>query len=81
MSIKNPLQLKIEIADFSDVAKNPALLKKLRELTLHPYSGMNHELDHLERDVKERDVKCQIITAYRSSFLRPHVLVGWALLS
>lgn len=68
--------LKLYVAEFNEVVKNPEFLKKLRSLTLHPFSGMNHELNHMEINAKSRDVNCKIITAYRR-----RVLVGWALLS
>lgn len=76
MNLRNLLTLTVRTVDFNLVARQPDLLAKLRKLTLSPYSGLNHELDRMLEDVKERTVDCQVILAYRFS-----TLVGWAILS
>ncbi len=76
MNLRNLLTLTVRTVDFNLVARQPELLAKLRKLTLSPYSGLNHELDRMLRDVQERTVDCQVILAYRFS-----TLVGWAILS
>lgn len=58
------------------MANQPELLKQLRKLTLHPYSGLNRELDNLLKLVAQRPVHAQVMLAYRQ-----RKLVGWALLS
>lgn len=68
--------LSIEIHDFNSISQNHFLLKEMRRLTLCSNSGMNFELNHLERSSKNRVVKCKIICAFKSK-----KLVGWALLS
>jgi GNAT superfamily N-acetyltransferase len=68
--------LKIRTEDFNLVAKKPVLLNKLRKLTLHGRSGMNHELDHLIDDAKIRNVNAKVLLAYYK-----RELIGWALLS
>jgi GNAT superfamily N-acetyltransferase len=70
------LTLKVRTMDFNVVAHQPELLAELRKLTLSPYSGLNHELDRMLEDVKNRSVNCQVLLAYRFS-----TLVGWAILS
>jgi GNAT superfamily N-acetyltransferase len=75
-SVKIVLNPRLRIEDFNSVAKKPELLKKLRNLTLHRTSGMNHELNELLLLVKDRTVNCKIMTAYKG-----RKLVGWALLS
>lgn len=68
--------LKIKTEDFDNVAKKPELLKKLRGLTLHSRSGLNHELNHLTKSAETRSVNAKVILAYHN-----RELVGWALLS
>ncbi len=68
--------MKIHVEDFNLVAQKPDLLQKLRKLTLHPYSGMNHELNSLLRTVQHRKVDCKILMGFRS-----RKLVGWAILT
>lgn len=68
--------LSVKIEDYNVVSKKSLFMSKLRKLTLHSSSGMNHELNELEKIIKTRSVKCKIVTAY---FDRK--LVGWALLS
>lgn len=76
MNLKNLLTLTVRTVDFSLVAKQPDLLAQLRKLTLDPCSGLNHELNRMLNDVKERSVDCKVLLAYRFS-----TLVGWAILS
>lgn len=76
MNLKNLLTLTIRTVDFNLVARQPVLLEKLRKLTLSPYSGLNHELNRMLEDVKERSVDCQLLLAYRF-----RTLVGWGILS
>jgi ribosomal protein S18 acetylase RimI-like enzyme len=76
MNLKNFLTLTVRVQDYNLVAGKPELLKKLRKLTLSPYSGMNYELNNFERIAKVRKVDCKIITVYKES-----KLVGWAMLS
>ena len=76
MNLKNWLTLTVRVVDFNLVAKQPDLLAKLRKLTLAPYSGLNHELNQMLKDVQERSVNCKILLAYRFKDL-----VGWAILS
>ena len=68
--------LTIRVQDFNIVAGKLELLKKLRKLTICPYSGMNYELNNFEKICKIRQVKCKIFTAYSDK-----KLVGWAMLS
>lgn len=68
--------LVIRVEDFNSVITKPDLLKKLRKLTLYPFSGMNQELNKWEKLVKTRPVNVKILLAYK---LRG--LVGWAILS
>ena len=68
--------LTIRTTRFNLIAKRPALLEKLRALTLEPDSGMNYELDCLLDLSSRRQVDCKIILAYRFG-----ELVAWALLS
>jgi len=70
------MTLNIRVLPFNDVVKRPALLKKLRQLTIYPYSGMNYELNRMERDAKRREVQCKILLAYQG-----RKLVGWGMLS
>jgi GNAT superfamily N-acetyltransferase len=68
--------LTVRTSDFNLVARRPGLLKKLRRLTLHSGSGMNHELDNLLHIIQQRPVEAKAILAYQNS-----TLVGWAILS
>ncbi len=68
--------LSIRIIDYNSVLRRPKLVEKLRQLTLHPDSGMNYEMDQLSRLAKERPVNCQVLTAHRGG-----KIIGWALLS
>lgn len=70
------MTLTVRVQDYNIVAQDPAFIRTLRLLTLTPTSGMNYELDNFARIRLERDVKCKILTAYRSN-----ELVGWALVS
>lgn len=76
MNLKNLLTLSIRVEDFNSVAEKPELVAKLRKLTLHSYSGMNHELNWMLREAKNRKINCKILTGFRS-----RKLVSWALLS
>jgi GNAT superfamily N-acetyltransferase len=76
MNLKNLLTLTVRVVDFNLVAHQPELLTQLRELTLSPYSGMNHELNRMLEDVKTRKVNCNVLLAYRF-----RTLVGWGILS
>lgn len=76
MNINNFFNLTIRVQDFNNLATKPDFIKKLRKLTLQPYSGMNSELNHLEHNAKWRKVDCKILTAYLKN-----ELIGWALLS
>ncbi len=76
MNLKNWLTLTIKVLDFSLVAKQPDLVAQLRELTIAPHSGLNHELTRMLKDVQEREVNCKIILAYRWK-----QLIGWAICS
>lgn len=73
---ENSDDLTVRVSDFNLVAQRPGLIKKLRRLTLHSNSGMNHELDNLLRAVKTRRVEAKVLLAYKTSSL-----VGWAILS
>lgn len=68
--------LTVRVSDFNLVAQRPAVIKKLRTLTLNSTSGLNNEIDNLLNLVKRRPVDCKIIRAYLDS-----KLVGWAILS
>jgi GNAT superfamily N-acetyltransferase len=76
MNIRNFFTLTIRARDFNLVAHEPELMKKLRKLTLHSYSGLNRELDYLTKTALYRPVQAQVLLAYRQD-----KLVGWALLS
>lgn len=76
MSPKNLFSLTIRALDFNLVPDKPELMKQLRKLTLHSYSGLNREMDNLLRLMDRRPVKAQILLAYRDQ-----KMVGWALLS
>jgi GNAT superfamily N-acetyltransferase len=76
MNLRNLLTLTIQRLSFNLVAQRPGLVEELRKLTIEPFSGMNHELNWMLREAKEREIDCDIFLAYRSQSL-----VGWALLS
>ncbi len=76
MNLKNFLTLTIQNLDFNLVAERPDLVEKLRELTLEPRSGLNHELNWMLKAAPNRKINCQILLAYRFD-----KLLGWALLS
>ena len=76
MNLKNLFTLTIRARDFNLLPKYPELVKQLRKLTLHPYSGLNREMDVLFKLMEKRPVKAQVLLAYRN-----RKLVGWALLS
>lgn len=76
MNLKNFFTLTIRAEDFNLAAKKPVLLKQLRKLTLHPYSGLNHELNSLLKVIQIREVRAKILMAFRKK-----ELVGWALMS
>ena len=76
MNLKNLLTLTVRTIDFNLVAKQPELLSQLRDLTLSPYSGMNHELNRMLQDVETREVNCKVLLASRF-----RKLVGWGILS
>jgi GNAT superfamily N-acetyltransferase len=76
MNLKNWLTLTIRTVDFNLVAKQPALMARLRKLTLTPYSGLNFELNRMLGNVQKREVNCKIILAYRF-----RQIVAWGLCS
>lgn len=76
MNLANLFMLKIRTEDFNQVAEKPELLKKLRKLTLHPQSGMNHELNQMLKHAKTRTVDAKVLIAFKK-----REIVGWALLS
>lgn len=76
MNLRNLLTLTVRTMDFDLVAKQPELVRKLRKLTLDPYSGLNHELTQMLTAAETRSVQCKVILAYRF-----RKLVGWAILS
>jgi GNAT superfamily N-acetyltransferase len=76
MNLKNLFTLTIRALDFNLVPGKPELMKQLRKLTLHSYSGLNRELDSLIRLMDHRPVQAQVLLAYRDK-----KLVGWALFS
>lgn len=67
--------LTINVLSFRLVARKQALLTRLRELTLHHRSGLNHELTSL-LDIKDRNAKAKVITATMNK-----QIVAWAILS
>jgi len=76
MNLKNLFTLTIRVEDYNLVAQKPELVKKLRELTIRPTSGMNYELNSLNRIRQTRPVDCKILIAYQN-----RKMVGWAMLS
>jgi GNAT superfamily N-acetyltransferase len=76
MNLTNLFMLKIRTEDFNSVADKPELLKRLRKLTLHPGSGMNHEINNMVQEAKIRTVDAKVLMAFKK-----RELVGWALLS
>jgi ribosomal protein S18 acetylase RimI-like enzyme len=82
MSVKNHSPLTIRARDFNLVAHQPELMKQLRKLTLHPYSGLNKELDTLLKIAQQRPVRAQVLLAYHQEKIGTNPkLVGWALVS
>lgn len=73
---ENTEPLTVKVLDFNLVARKPMLLRKMRKLTLRPESGLNHELNHLLKTIKDSPVKAKVIAAYLG-----RSLVGWAILS
>lgn len=69
-------KIELKVKNFNEAALDPILLKQLRKLTLFKYSGMNFELNRLEKDAAFRRVDCQVLLAYKYE-----KLVGWALYS
>jgi ribosomal protein S18 acetylase RimI-like enzyme len=77
MNLKNWLTLTIRAVDFNLVAQQPKLLKKLRELTIAAYSGLNYEMDRMLVGVDSGEsIDCKVLLAYRFD-----KLVAWAILS
>ena len=74
MELRNNLTIRVK--SFSDIVLDTHLLQMLRKLTLHHFSGMNHELNNFEKLSKIRKVNAQVLLAYIEN-----ELVGWALLS
>lgn len=68
--------IEIVTKSFNEVVKNSDLMNSLRSLTLAPYSGLNYELNMLEKISKNREAVAKVIMAYYTD-----ELVGWALLS
>lgn len=77
MTLQKDFSFKIRTLDFNKVAQDEKLISVLRSLTLHSYSGMNHELNNLIKRVKSSEiVDVQVLAAYHKD-----IIVGWALLS
>lgn len=76
MNLTDLFSLKIRTEDFNTVIAKPELLKKLRNLTLHPGSGLNYEINNLIKSSKTRSVNAKALLAYHK-----RELVGWALMS
>ena len=76
MNLYNYSDLTIAVDGYDSVAAIPGMLQSLRQLTLEPTSGMNHELDSFARISQTRSVGALILTANTLDSL-----VGWALLS
>lgn len=77
MTLKKDFSFKVRTLDFNKVARDTTLLTILRSLTLHSYSGMNHELNNLiTRVISSEIVDVQILVA-----IHQETIVGWALLS
>lgn len=72
----NLLPLTIRSVDFNLIAKKPSWIDKLRKLTLHSYSGMNYELNHLLQDIPFKKVKARVILAHHHK-----ELAGWGIIS
>jgi len=66
----------IRVKNFNSICNDVILMKSLRKLTLHHFSGMNYELNNFEKLAKIRNVKAQVLMAYLND-----ELVGWSLLS
>lgn len=58
------------------VLNEAPLLATLRGLTLHSYSGMNHELNNFQQIIKIRPVNAKVLVATINE-----EVVAWALLS
>jgi hypothetical protein len=69
-------QVKTKTLSLSKVFADPKLHKQLRKLTLDHWSGMNMELNYLERTNEIRPVDAKAILA-----LVDDKIAGWALLS
>lgn len=76
MNLKNFVSLTIRALDFNLLPDKPELMKQLRKLTLHMYSGLNKEMDNLLRLMEQRPVKAQVLLACHNN-----KIVGWALFS
>lgn len=76
MNIKNFVTLTIRARDLNLVFQEPELMKQLRKLTIHSYSGMNRELNYLTKLASTRKIDAKALLAYRSG-----QLVAWALFS
>lgn len=68
--------IKITVKNFNQVAKDENLMKRLRVLTLNPFSGLNYELDNLEKISQNREAQAKVIMAHFYG-----QLIAWALLS
>lgn len=78
---KNP-SFTYEVIDYNQIGKNSDFLKRLKELTLEPYSVMNCELRNLATISQSRKVKAKIIVAKTIAHNHPiNSIVAWALLS
>lgn len=73
---ENSKGLTIRAVDFNLVLSTPTLLKKLRKLTLHSYSGLSKEINRMEAISTMRPVKCQALISYVDG-----IIVGWAMMS
>jgi GNAT superfamily N-acetyltransferase len=71
-----PKDFVIRAEDFNAVVRKPEMMKRLRKLTLAPYSGLNHELNHMEKSSKSRRVNCDILYAEKDG-----EIIAWAILS
>lgn len=70
------MKITIIIKSFNEVFLNKNLMKSLRELTLDKKSGLNYELNNLEKISQNRKANAKIILAYDEN-----KIIGWALLS
>jgi GNAT superfamily N-acetyltransferase len=69
-------QVRTKTLPLSKVFADPKLHKQLRKLTLDHWSGMNYELNYLERASEMRSIDAKAILA-----LVDDKIAGWALLS